>query len=100
MYISTPPSPEVEYFQMKICYPTGDRTPELLNQRQTSYHLSHRSEHLNALDRNYHIYPNIRRPSNFDRLFKNFLNVHIRWHIEIYGHLICIMYMIKDEINK
>ena len=40
MYISTPPSPEVENFQIKIYYPTRDRTPDLLNQRQTCYHLS------------------------------------------------------------
>ena len=33
VYISSPPSPEVENFQMKICYPAGDRTPDLLNQR-------------------------------------------------------------------
>ena len=26
---------------MKIYYPAGDRTPDLLNQRQTCYHLSH-----------------------------------------------------------
>ena len=44
MYISTPPSPEVENFQMKIQYPAGDRTPDLLNQRQTCYHLSQRGE--------------------------------------------------------
>ena len=42
MYISTPPSPEVENFQMKIYYPAGDRTPDLLNQRQTCYRLSQR----------------------------------------------------------
>ena len=36
-YISTPPSPEVEDFQMKTYYPAGDRTPDLLNQRQTCY---------------------------------------------------------------
>ena len=44
MYISTPPSPEVENFQIKIYCPTGDQTPDLLNQRQTCYHLSQRSE--------------------------------------------------------
>ena len=33
VYISTPPSPEVENFQLKNYYPAGDRTPELLNQR-------------------------------------------------------------------
>ena len=44
MYISTPPSHEVENFQMKIYYPAGDRTPDLLNQRQTCYHLSQRGE--------------------------------------------------------
>ena len=44
MYISTPPSLEVENFQMmKIYYPAGDRTPDLLNQRQKCYHLSQRS---------------------------------------------------------
>ena len=30
MYISTPPSPEVENFQIEIYYPAGDRTPDLL----------------------------------------------------------------------
>ena len=45
MYISTPPSPEVENFQMKIYYPAGDRTSDLLIQRQTCYHLSQRSKH-------------------------------------------------------
>ena len=44
MYISTHPSPEVEIFQVKIHYPAGDRTPDLLNQRQTCYHLSQRGE--------------------------------------------------------
>ena len=44
MYISTPPSSEVENFQMKLYYPAGDRTPDLLNQRQTCYHLSQRGE--------------------------------------------------------
>ena len=44
MYISTPPSSEVENFQMKIYYPAGNRTPDLLNQRQTWYHLSQRGE--------------------------------------------------------
>ena len=44
VYISTPRSPEVENFQMKIYYPAGDRTPDLLNQRQTRYHLSQRGE--------------------------------------------------------
>ena len=34
MYISTPPSPEVENFQIKIYCPAGDWTPDLLNQRQ------------------------------------------------------------------
>ena len=37
-------SPEVENFQMKIYYPTGDRTPDLLNHRQTCYHVSQRGE--------------------------------------------------------
>ena len=32
------------YFQIKIYYPDGDRTPDLLNQRQTCYHLSQRGE--------------------------------------------------------
>ena len=45
VYISTPPSPVVENIQMKIYYPAGDRTPDLLNQRQTCYHLSQRGEH-------------------------------------------------------
>ena len=40
VFISTPRSPEVENFQMKIYYPAGDRTLDLLNQRQTFYHLS------------------------------------------------------------
>ena len=44
MYISTPPSPEVEIFQIKIYYPDGDQTPDLLDQRQTCYHLSQRGE--------------------------------------------------------
>ena len=44
VYISTPPSPEVENFQIKIYYPAGDRTPDLLNQRQTYYHLNQRGE--------------------------------------------------------
>ena len=44
VYISTPPSSEVENFQMKIHYPAGDRTLDLLNQWQTCYHLSQRGE--------------------------------------------------------
>ena len=44
VHLSTPPSPEVENFQIKIYYPAGDRTPDLLNQRQTCYHLSQRGE--------------------------------------------------------
>ena len=44
VYISTPPSLEVENFQMKIYYSAGDRTPDMLNQRQTCYHLSQRGE--------------------------------------------------------
>ena len=40
VYIFTPPSPQVENFEMKIYYPAGDRTPDLLNQKQTCYHLS------------------------------------------------------------
>ena len=44
MYISTPPCPEVENFQIKIYYPAGDRTSVPLNQRQTCYHLSLRGE--------------------------------------------------------
>ena len=44
VHISTPPSPEVENFQMKIYYPAGDRTPDPLNQRQTCYQLSQRGE--------------------------------------------------------
>ena len=43
-YISTPPSPEVENFQMKIYYLAGDRTLDPLNQRQTCYHLSQRGK--------------------------------------------------------
>ena len=39
-----PPSPEVENFKIKIYYPAGDRTPDLLNQR--CYHLSQRGEHV------------------------------------------------------
>ena len=31
VYISTPPSPEVENFQMRIYYPAEDRTPDLLS---------------------------------------------------------------------
>ena len=31
-------------FKLKIYYPAGDRTPDLLNQRQTCYHLSPRGE--------------------------------------------------------
>ena len=44
MYISTPLSPEVENFQMKIYNPAGNQTPDLLNQRQTCYHLSQHGE--------------------------------------------------------
>ena len=44
LYISTPPSPEVENFHIEIYYPAGDRTSDLLNQRQTCYHLSQRGE--------------------------------------------------------
>ena len=44
MHISTPPRPKVENFQMKTYYPAGDRTPDLLNQRQTCYHLSQHGE--------------------------------------------------------
>ena len=36
VYISTPPSPEVENFQIKIYYPAGDWTPDMLNQRHKS----------------------------------------------------------------
>ena len=42
MYISTPPNPEVENFQIKIYYPAGDWTPDPLNQGQLCYHLSQR----------------------------------------------------------
>ena len=35
---------EVENFQMKIYYPAGYRTPDLLNQRQTCYDLSQHDE--------------------------------------------------------
>ena len=41
VYISTPPSPEVENYQMKIYYSAGDRTPNLLNHRQTCYNVFH-----------------------------------------------------------
>ena len=44
MYTSTPPSPEVENFQIKIFYSAGDRTLDLLNQRQTCYRLSQHGE--------------------------------------------------------
>ena len=44
VYISIHNSTYVENFQMKIYYPAGDRTPDLLNQRQTCYHLSQRGE--------------------------------------------------------
>ena len=44
VYVSTSPSPEVENFQIKIFCPAGDRTPDLLSQRQTCYHLSPRGE--------------------------------------------------------
>ena len=44
VYVSTPPRPEVENFQIELYYPAGDRTPNLLNQRQTCYHLSQRGE--------------------------------------------------------
>ena len=44
MYISSPPSSEVENFQMKSYYLAGERTPDLLNQGQTCYHLSQRGE--------------------------------------------------------
>ena len=37
-------SHKVGNFKMKIYYPTGDRTPDLLNQRQTCYHLSQRGK--------------------------------------------------------
>ena len=40
VYISTPPSREVENFQMKIYDLAGDRTPDPLNKRQACYHLS------------------------------------------------------------
>ena len=53
VYISTPPSFEVENFQIKIYYPTGDRTQDLLNKRQICYHLSQRGElFLNIFVRN------------------------------------------------
>ena len=44
VYISTPPNPEVENFQMKSYYPAGDRTPDMLIQRQTCQHLSQRGK--------------------------------------------------------
>ena len=39
---TSPPllAPKVENFQIKIYYPAGDRTPVLLNQRQTCSYLS------------------------------------------------------------
>ena len=41
---STPPSPEVENFQIKIYCPARDRTLDPMNQRQTYYHLSQHGE--------------------------------------------------------
>ena len=49
VYISTPPSPEVENFQTKIYYPAGDRNPDLLSQSQTCYHLSQHGELSNII---------------------------------------------------
>ena len=49
VYISTHHSPEVENFHMKIYYPAGNRTSDLLNQRQTRYHLSQRGELLSCM---------------------------------------------------
>ena len=37
---STPPRPKIENIQMKIYHLAGDQTPDLLDQRQTCYHLS------------------------------------------------------------
>ena len=42
--LTSPPSSEVENFQMKNYYLAGNLTPDLLNQRQTCYHLSQRGE--------------------------------------------------------
>ena len=43
---TSPPilAPEVANFQIKIYYPARDWTPDLLNQRQTCYHLSQLGE--------------------------------------------------------
>ena len=38
---------EADNFQIKIYYPVGDRTPDLMNQRQTCYHLSQCGELIN-----------------------------------------------------
>ena len=46
VYISTPPSPEVENFQIKIFVLIGCRTPDLLNQRQACYCLSQCDGHM------------------------------------------------------
>ena len=67
MYISTPPGPEVESFQIKIYYPVGDWTPDLLNQRQTCYHLSQRRE----LDEEYVDESNSQETDNCEELQHN-----------------------------
>ena len=43
---TSPPllAPRLKIFKLKIYYPAGDRTPDLLNQRQTCYHLSQHGE--------------------------------------------------------
>ena len=45
VYISSPPSPEVENFQKKIYYLARDKTLDPLIQRQTCYYLSQCSVH-------------------------------------------------------
>ena len=43
---TSPPllAPSLKIFLMKTYHPTGDRIPDLLNQRQACYHLSQRGE--------------------------------------------------------
>ena len=75
MYISTPASPEVENFQMKIYYPAGDRTPDLLNHRQICYHLSQRGK--------------LSRSSNTIKLFLR--NHYHHWLFQMRVQLGCII---------
>ena len=49
MYISTPPSPEVENFEIIIYYPAGDWTPDLLNFDQTNL------QHVSVWTNHWHI---------------------------------------------